>query len=105
MPGWHTETALGQNLITAFNLDPDYSAGEDLTFLMSEAVSAQSMVVDAAIKAIGEAVAESENPKDHEEAEEGPQALLASVVQPLLGSQMVVSPSKTLQNFQPSGQT
>lgn len=100
MPGWHTEAALGQNLITAFNLDPDYCAGEDLTFLVSETLAALSMAVDAAIKAIGEAVAESENPEDHEQAEEALQALFNFVVWSFLGTQMVMAPGTTLRDFQ-----
>lgn len=101
MPGWHTETALGQNLITAFNLDPVYCAGEDLTFLVSEALAALSMAVAAAVKAIGEAVAESENPEDHEEAEEALQALFNFAVWSFLGTQMVMAPGKTLKDIQP----
>lgn len=99
MPGWHTETALGQNLITAFNLGPAYCAGEDLTFLVSEALAALSMAVDAAVKAIGEAVAESENPEDHEEAKEALQALLSFAVWSFLGTQMVMAPGRTLRDF------
>lgn len=99
MPGWHTETALGQNLITAFNLDPGYCAGEDLTFLVSEALAALSMAVGAAVKAIGEAVAESENPEDHEEAEEALQALFNFAVWSFLGTQMVMAPEKSLKDL------
>ncbi len=100
-PGWHTETALGQNLITAFNLDPDYCAGEDLTFLVSEALAALSMAVSAAVKAIGEAVGESENPEDHEEAEEALQALFNFAVWSFLGTQMVMAPGTSLKDFLP----
>lgn len=99
MPGWHTETALGHNLITAFNLDRDYCAGEDLAFLVSEALAALSMAVGAAVKAIGEAVVESENPEDHEEAEEALQALFNFAVLSFLGTQMVMAPGKTLRDF------
>lgn len=101
MPGWHTETALGQNLITAFSLDPDYCAGEDLTFLVSEALAALSMAVGAAVKAIEEAVAESENPEDHEEAEEALQALFNFAVWSFLGAQMVMAPGTSLKDFLP----
>lgn len=104
MPGWHTETALGQNLITAFNLDPDYCVGEDLAFLVGEALAALSMAVDGAVKAIGEAVAESENPEDHEEAEIGLQALFNFAVWSFLGTQMVMAPGKSLKDFLRAGQ-
>lgn len=40
MPGWHTETALGKELIKCFALDENYCAGENLTFLVSEALAA-----------------------------------------------------------------
>lgn len=100
MPGWHTETALGHNLITAFNLDRDYCAGEDLAFLVGEALAALSMAVDGAVKAIGEAVAESENPEDHEEAEEGLRALFNFAVWSFLGTQMVMAPEKSLKDLQ-----
>jgi hypothetical protein len=101
MPGWHAETALGQNLITAFNLDPDYCAGEDLVFLVGEALAALSMAVDATIRVIGEVVAEFENPEDHEEAEDALQALFKFAVWSFLGTQMVMAPGATLKVYLP----
>lgn len=101
MPGWHTETALGQNLITAFNLDPGYCAGEDLAFLVSEALAALSMAIAVAVRAIGEAIAESENPEDHEEAEDALQELLRFAVWSFLGTQMLMAPGKTLKDVFP----
>lgn len=100
MPGWHTETGLGQNLIAAFNLDRDYCAGESLAFIVSEALAALSMAIQSAFQELIEAMREFENPEDHEEAEAAVQALLHFAVQTFLGTQMVASPGKTLKDFQ-----
>lgn len=67
---------------------------------MSEALAALSMAVGAAVSAIGEAVGQSENP---EEAEEALRALFNFSVQSLLGSQVVALAGQTLQDFQPKG--
>lgn len=102
MPGWHTETALGQNLVTAFDLDRDYCAGESLSMIVSEALAALSIAIGDHVKALMEVVEEFENPEDHEGAHEALQALYTFAVQTFMGTQMVWSPGKTLKDFRPA---
>lgn len=99
MPSWHTETALGQNLITAFGLDRDYCAGENLFFIVSEALAGLGMAVDSVTKALLTALSESEDSAVHERLRATRQALFEFAVQTFLGTQMALSPGKTLGDF------
>lgn len=99
MPAWHTETALGQNLIKAFNLDRDYCAGENLYFIVSEALAALSMAVDTRTKALLTALIESSDVEVLESLKARRQELFAFAVQTFLGTQMVMSPGKALADF------
>lgn len=99
MPAWHTETALGQNLIKACNLDRDYCAGENLYFIVSEALAALSMAVDTRTKALLTALMESSDVKVLDSLKTRRQELFAFAVQTFLGTQMVMSPGKALADF------
>ena len=88
-------------MITAFNLDADYYVGENLYFIVSEAMAALSMAIGRATRELIEVMQECENPEDHEEAEGVLQSLFGFAVQTFLGKQMVASPGKTLRDFLP----
>lgn len=104
MPAWHTETALGQNLITAFNLDREYCVGESLFFIVSEALAALSMAIGDAFKALAAVMVEFDNPEDYEKGVEELQALFSFAVQSFIGTQMVMASGKTLRDFHSAGE-
>ncbi|MBV5322791.1 MAG: NUDIX domain-containing protein [Ilumatobacteraceae bacterium] len=51
MPGWHTAASLGQTIVKAFELDPDYYADENLLCIVSEGLSAVSIKINELLKA------------------------------------------------------
>lgn len=50
IPGWHNREALGSAVVAAFDLDPSYCEGEDLYFVVSEAMAALSQHVRHLLK-------------------------------------------------------
>jgi len=51
MPGWHTASSLGQTIVKAFALDPDYYADENLFCIVSEGLSAVSIKINELLQA------------------------------------------------------
>jgi 8-oxo-dGTP pyrophosphatase MutT (NUDIX family) len=51
MPGWHTASSLGQTIVKAFVLDPDYYADENLFCIVSEGLSAMSIKFNELLQA------------------------------------------------------
>jgi hypothetical protein len=50
MPGWHTAASLGQTIVKAFALNPDYYADENLFCIVSEGLSALSIKINELLK-------------------------------------------------------
>lgn len=105
MPGWHTESGLGASLIKAFNLDADYCAGENLHFLVSEALAALGLALGELLEKLvanlpGESGTKDDNPEDHEwDPRDRLPALFRFAVSVFLGTNTVAFSGKTLRDM------
>lgn len=99
MPGWHTENGLGASLVKNFALNADYCAGENLSFIVSEAIAALTMAIDTIIKQLVEAL-----PEDMGEGVNlDPNGRLTELYQfamtTFVGTDSVYFPDKTVKDF------
>ena len=91
---WNSVEQLGAALVQACGLDVDYCAGENLGFIVSEALAGMSLAVTSLLRAMRE--------RDLDWASEVQprlQALGEFVVSVLLGTHEVCYPGKTLKDF------
>ena len=95
MPGWHTASSLGQTIVKAFELDPDYYADENLLCIVSEGLSAVSIKINELLKAIQQ----DTNAKWLENALPQLNRLHTFVCAVMLGTNGVQFPNLSLKDF------
>lgn len=95
MPGWHTASSLGQTIVKAFALDPDYYADENLLCIVSEGLSAVSIKIGELLKAFQQDTSE----KWLENALPQLNRLHAFVCAVMLGTNGVQYPDLNLKDF------
>jgi ADP-ribose pyrophosphatase YjhB (NUDIX family) len=97
---WNSVEQLGVALVEACGLDADYCAGENLGFIVSEALAAVSIAVTSLLREMRARELDWAS-----EVQPRLQALGEFVVSVLLGTHEVFYPGKTLRNFSPMSPT
>jgi hypothetical protein len=93
MPGWHSVEELGQAAIVRFGLDPDYCAGEDLFFIISESIAAVSLAINGLLN-------RAESPMRHLQGAVAQLHRMQEFVESvMLGTHTLRYPGLTLQDF------
>lgn len=99
MPQWHRVNALGAALIECFELDADYCAGEDLYFIVSEALANIGMHFN---QYRNDFLTTAQDSPEHMALVQAVHQLQQFVVQVFLGTHVIEFAGKTISNFSKS---
>ncbi len=95
MPGWHTAACLGQAIVKAFALDPDYYADENLFCIVTEGLTAVSIKINELLKTLPQV----HQAKRMEKALSQLKRLHTFVCAVMLGTNGIQFPDLTLASF------
>lgn len=96
MPQWHRVNALGAALIECFELDANYCAGEDLYFIVSEALANIGMHFN---QYRNDFLTTAQDSPEHMALVQAVHQLQQFVVQVFLGTHVIEFADKTISNF------
>lgn len=96
MPQWHRINALGAALIECFELDANYCAGEDLYFIVSEALANIGMHFN---QYRNDFLTTAQDSPEHMALVQAVHQLQQFVVQVFLGTHVIEFADKTISNF------